>query len=183
MQWDASVIAEQRERQSWELRELCTRVPIPNDTHNLTQLQAHSLSHTESSTQERASSSSRSQFPYVWVPLALATYPHMYDNKPVFRFHVISATNEKFKSKTQIKYICMLRKKKRYKRSKEPVTQIQIGKQKHRRKSKRRAAQNMTKNNQPVFPLLLQRRQHRHSRQNRLKTNRLKVRTMARAAE
>lgn len=50
-------------------------------------------------------------------------------------------------------------------------------------KSKRRAAQNMTKNNQPVFPLLLQRRQLRHSRQNRLKTNRLKVRTMARAAE
>lgn len=122
-----------RAERAAELRELCTRVPIPNDTHNLTQLQAHSLSHTESSTQERASGSSRSQFPYVWVPLALATYPHMYDNKPVFRFHVISATNEKFKSKTQIKYICMLRKKKRYKRSKEPVTQIQIGKQKHRR--------------------------------------------------
>lgn len=36
------------------------------------------------------------------------------------------------------------------------------------------------KKNQPVFPLLLQ---QRHSRQNRLKTNRLKVRTMAQAAE
>lgn len=57
---------------------------------------------------------------YACVSASLSHSLHMYDNKPVFRFHVISATNEKFKSKTQIKYICIC--------TEEPVTQIQISK-------------------------------------------------------
>lgn len=78
------------------------------DTHNLTQLQAHSLSHRRNETERELRVCVCALSHSLSLALSLC---NMYDNKPVFRFHVISATNEKFKKQTQIKYIhaCMLK--------------------------------------------------------------------------